>query len=188
MKLTRFCFVLHFYYLFPLQPPPGLPDHRYVHLTKADAVIIERWIDNKLGPTAARGQKDNLTTNRSEASHLTVLRGLPKCRNHLRNFTGRAKSAVHSMSIGVIDSVVAVNTSLRAYNEQNCPAHHTREQIRKRNAYHKKRKRSLSYKSAKFASKTRARQRRLFTANGHNGYQTGVQDPVVRLEHSYSTD
>jgi hypothetical protein len=137
-----------------------------------------------LGPIAVRGQKDNLTTNRSEASHQTVLRGLPKCRNRLRNFTGRAKSAVHTMSIGVIDSVVTANSVLGAENVKDCPASQARGRLRKRDAFHKKRKKSVAYKSAKFAAVRRARQMRQFSSNG---YQSGVQDPVVRLDHPYPT-
>ena len=154
-----------------------------MRLTKADATTIEKWIDNKLGPTAVKGQICNLTTNISEASHLTVLRGLPKCRNHLRNFTGRAKSAVHSMSVGVINSVVCANRTLGAENGAECPASRSRIQILKKNGYHHKRKQSLTYKRAKYAGIVRARRIRQFNSNG---YGSGVQDPVVRREHSYT--
>lgn len=169
--------------LFPLQPPPGLPNRSYVRLTKADAKIIEHWISNKLGSKAVRGQKDNITTNRSEASHLTVLRGSPKCRNRLRNFTGRARSAVHSMTMGVIDSVVSANSILGAENAQRSPASRTRRSLRERDLYHKKRKKSVAYKTARYAASRRARHER---QSKYRGYQTGVQDPVVRLDHPYT--
>ena len=172
-----------FLFFISTQPPPGLPDRNYVKLSKSDARLIEKWIDNKLGPTAVRGQKDNLTTNRSEATHLTVLRGSPKCRNRRRNFSGRAKSAVHSMSVGVIDSVVTANTILGAENATNCPANHARRQLRNRNIYHKNRRTSLAYRASKFASVRRARHRR---QSSSRGYRTGVQDPIVRLDHSYT--
>ncbi len=155
-------------------------------LTKSDTVLIEKWIDNKLGETAIRGQKDNLTTNRSEASHLTVLKGSPKCRNRLRNFGGRAMSAVHSMSLGVIDSVMSANTYLGADNIQDCPASFTRGRLRQREQYHKDRRRSLKYKKLKFTSTARARRVR-FAQSGHPGYSTGVQHPVVRHDHAYNS-
>lgn len=163
----------------------GLPENKYVQLTKSDTVIIEKWIDNKLGPIAIKGQKDNLTTNRCEASHLTVLKGSPKCRNRLRNFSGRAKSAVHSMSLGVIDSVLTANTHLGAENIEDCPASYTRGRLRQREKYHKDRKRSFNYKKSKYASHARARRMR-HAPSSNTGYAPGVQNPVVRHDHPYN--
>ena len=152
-------------------------------LTKSDSQILEKWIDNKLGKKAVRGQKHNLTTNRSEASHLTVLKGSPKCRNHTRNFSGRAKSAVHSMSMGVMQSVTAANSILGADNATECPASRDRDYLRRREWYQKVRKKSLSYRISRFAASRRDRHNRQVK---YRGYQSGVQDPVVRLEHSYT--
>ena len=156
-----------------------------MQLTKADQTIIERWIDNKLGPEAIRGQRANLTTNRCEASHLTVLTGFPKCRNRLRNYDGRAKSAVHSMSVGRTESVTSANRILGATNIENCPANQTRQQLRAREKYHKDRKRSLPYRAAKYASVARCRRMKQ-NYNSATGYSTGIQDPVVRHDHHYN--
>ncbi len=155
-------------------------------LTKSDALVIEKWIDNKLGPTAIRGQRENITTNRSECSHLTVLKGSPKCRNRLRNYGGRAMSAVHSMSIGVINSIEAANTHLGADNAKDCPASSTRGRLRQREKYHKDRRRSLNYKKSKFASETRARRVRSAQPCRRTGYSAGVANPVVRHDHAYN--
>ena len=167
-----------------LQPPPGLPNRSYVRLTKSDRILIERWIDNKLGPVSVKGQRNNITTNRSECSHLTVLKGSPKCRNRRRNFCGRAKSAIHSMSIGAIDSVIMANSILGAANDKDSPANRTRGQLRDREIYHKKRRKSLPYRTAKFTACRRRRQQRHFSASG---YSSGVQDPVVRHDYGYIT-
>ena len=44
----------------------------------SDALTIEKWLSKRLGAwtrrEAIRGQRHNLTTNRCEASHLTVLK------------------------------------------------------------------------------------------------------------------
>ena len=76
-----------------------------------------------------KGQKDNLTTNRGESSHLIVPRGSPKCCNHLRNFSARAMSTVHSMSQRVIDSVLVTNAHLGADNINDSPASFTRGRL-----------------------------------------------------------
>ena len=73
-------FLPFFVFVFLFQIPIGLPESNYVRMSKSDQAVIEKWIDNKLGPTAMIGQKDNMTTNISESSHLTVLsmlRGSP---------------------------------------------------------------------------------------------------------------
>ena len=171
------------------QIPPGLPERKYVRLAKSDQPKIERWIDNKLGPAAMRGQKDNTTTNRSECSHLTVLKGCPKCRNRSQNFSGRAMSAVHSMSLGVIDSVLIANAHLGAQNIGDCPAKSTRGQLRQREQYHKERRKSKSYKISKYASEARTRMMRYNKPSktmSKIGYGAGVQNPVIRHDHLYS--
>ena len=172
------------------QVPPGLPEKKYVKLAKSDQSKIEKWIDNKLGPAAMKGQKDNTTTNRSECSHLTVLRGCPKCRAHSQTFSGRAMSAVHSMSIGVIDSVLVANARLGARNISDCPANSTRGTLRQREQYHKDRRKSKSYKISKYASEARTRRMRYnkpikTRSKTFIGYGEGVQNPVVRHDHVY---
>ena len=175
-----FCFPLDF-----SQVPTGLPENKYVKLTKADQAVMEKWIDNKLGPVAMKGQKDNITTNRCESSHLTVLRGSPKCRNRTRNFSGRAMSAVHSMSLGVIDSVLLANTSLGADNIKDCPANGTRGRLRERYEYQKQRRRSDRYKISQYESTARSR-RMYYNKSSSTGYSPGVQNPVVRHDHVYN--
>ena len=178
-------FPLFFFCLFFFsQIPVGLPQNKYVRLLKSDQVVIEKWIDNKLGAVAMKGQKDNLTTNRCESSHLTVLRGSPKCRNRFRNFPGRAMSAVHSMSLGVTDSVLLANAHLGADNIYDSPASFTRGKLRQREKYHKQRKRSYAFKVSEYAASARARRERYAEPETSNtGYATGVQNPVVRHEH-----
>ena len=169
-------------FLFPLQIPISLPEGKYVKLSKSDQAIIEKWIDNKLGPAAMIGQKNNMTTNISESSHLTVLRGSPKCRNRLRNFRSRAMSAVDSMSLGVIDSVLVANAHLGADNIRDCPASRTRGLLRHRQQYQKGRRKSAEYKITQYASVARSRRMR-YGETSNTGYGTGVQNPVAR--HNY---
>ncbi|XP_072023281.1 uncharacterized protein [Amphiura filiformis] len=166
--------------------PIGLPERNYVTLTSADALVIGRWIDNKIGHTAMIGQKHNLTTNRCEASHLSVLKGSPKCRNRARNFAGRAKSAIHSVSIGLIDSVLTANTILGAENLESCPANLTRQQLRASEQYYKDIRKSSDYRITKYKSQARARRIRQ-QRQSSTGYSTGVQNPVVRHDHSYTS-
>lgn len=171
--------------LFP-QPPEGLPEGRYVKLSKSDRAVIERWCRNKLGEEGMKGQIDNMTTNRSESSHLTVLKGSPKCRNRLRNFSGRAMSAVHSMSLGVIESVERTNRSLGAENIGDSPASSTRERLRQREQYHKERRKSPRFKKLRYAATARARRVRFAQSSSTTGYSPGVQNPIVRHDHRYN--
>ena len=169
---------------FSQQPPPGLPEGKYVHLKQSDYDKIHRWVQNKLGSTAIRGQRDNITTNRCESSHNTILKGNPKNRNHRRNFAGRADSGVHSISLGSVDSVVNANAILGVNNVPDCPANSTRRQLKLKESFHKTRKRSSSYRKAKNVAKIRARRTRQ-SKTYHTGYSTGVQHPVVRHDHRY---
>ena len=167
-----------------MQPPPGLPQQRYLKLTKNDALTIEKWLTNKLGEVAIRGQRHNLTTNRCEASHLTVLKSNPKCRNHPRNFSARSKSAAHSMSLGVVDSVIIANKALSVENSPDCPADVSREQLRQKEKYYKRWRQSKQYKKAK--AERKARSRRIRERYSTTGYSKGVQDPVARHDHGYN--
>ena len=168
------------------QVPTGLPERRYVTINSSDAALITRWIDNKLGPTAMKGQRHNLTTNRCEAAHLSVLKGCPKCRNRTRNFAGRAKSAIHSVSVGSIESVITTNRLLGAENLDTCPAYRTRQQLKKQEQFHKERRKSLLYRASKYAGQSRARRMRQHHGSA-TGYSTGVDHPVVCHDHSYNT-
>ena len=106
-------------------------------MSNSDQAVIEKWIDNKhdkLGPVAMKGQKNNMTTNRSKSSRLTILRGSPRCRSRPRNYSGRARSAVHSMSLGVIDYVLVANAHLGADNIRDCPTNCTRGRLQQRNS------------------------------------------------------
>ena len=87
------------------------------------------------------------------------------------------------MTMGVIDSVVTANRILGADNVEDCPASGTRLKLRNRDLYHKKRRKSVAYRSHKFAASRRARHNREVK---FRGYQSGVQDPIVRLDHSYT--
>ena len=173
-----FCFFMIVY----SQPPSGLPEN--MRPNRGDIIAIERWLDNKLGEVAIRGQKDNITTNRCEAAHLTVGKSVPKSRNHRRNFGWRSRSAAHSMSLGVVDSVLVANSALGVENNPYCPANLSRRQLRNRSKYHKQRRKSLPYRKAKIMIKARARRIRQHY-NG-SGYSTGVNHPVVRHDHLYS--
>lgn len=178
-------YTLFFVASISFQAPIGLPEKRYVKLKPNDALVIGRWIDNKLGPTAMVGQRHNLTTNRCEATHLSVLKGSPKCRNRTRNFAGRAKSAIHSVSVGSVESVTTANRLLGAANLDTCPAYWTRQQLRQHEQTNKDIRKSLAYRASKYAAQTRARRMRQQQSTA-TGYSTGVDHPVVRHDHSYN--
>lgn len=170
-------------FFFNSQIPPGLPRRSYLVLSPGDEAILARWMSNKLGPTAVEGQRSNLTTNMCEASHLTILKSLPKCRTYTRNFAGRAHSANHSMSLGETESMMTANSHFGAANDADSPASNTRQKLIKRKSYDKQRKRSLSYRIAKKACAARKKGN---TIKANEGYSPGCQDPVVRGDHRYS--
>jgi hypothetical protein len=166
-----------------LQPPPGLPRRTYVNLTQVEEAAISRVMDNKLGEAAIMRQKRNLTTNRCEATHLTVLKSVPKSRVFRRNFKGRAHSAIHSSSLGLTQSVLHANALLGAANDKCSPANRTRIQEIKRDIYNKERKRSLKYRVLKKHCKDR--KLKFQNCSKTSGYSPGCQDPVVCGEHEY---
>ena len=166
-----------------IQVPFGLPDNNYVDLTKADHTLIEKWVRNKLGEKAVRSQRQNKTTNRSEASHLTTLKSVPKSRTYVRNFVGRANSACHSMSVGQAKSSLSVNEKLRAGNINSGPAYHTRLTMMTRETYHKDRNKSARRKSLR--KRLRVIKHRGRSCKSNTGYSPGCQDPVVQHDHGY---
>lgn len=140
-------------------------------------------MENKLGANAVYGQRSNITTNRCEGSHLTILKSVPKNRTYRRNFAGRAHSANHSISIGETQSVVAANKYLGAKNSCSSPANESRRREIVKEWYHKIRKRSLRFKTAKRLCAKR--KQRLHGRTINTGYATGCQDPIVRIDHAY---
>jgi hypothetical protein len=166
-----------------MQVPFGLPDEKYVKLTNADRLILDRWIRNKLGNNAVRSQKHNASTNRCEASHLTTLKSVPKSRTYARNFNGRANSACHSMSLGQAKSSLLVNERLWARNTDSGPAYRTRQAMMKREMYHKFRNKSEKHKSLR--KRLRVLEHRGRARKSESGYSPGCQDPTVQQDHAY---
>lgn len=166
-----------------MQKPCGLKE--YVQLTAADSSLISKWIDNKIGASAVTAQRLNRTTNKCEASHLTVLKSLPKSRNYRRNFKGRANSACHSLSIGKTKSVIVANRFLKAKNTSSGRAHIARMKILQRDKYHIQRKKSKAYKASQKRHRVLSKRCRINPSTRSTSYSTGCQDPVVQGDHAY---
>lgn len=166
-----------------LQPPAGLPRKSYVSLTSEEEVVIERILDNKLGEEAVEGQRSNLTTNRCEGSHLTILKSVPKSRVYRRNFAGRAHSANHSISVGETESVVQANRHLGAGNASSSPANRARKRQIEIQNYNKERKQSARFRMLKRAC---AERKKRFQISTNTGYSPGCDDPVVCCDHPYA--
>ena len=149
-------------------------------LTDADKALVLKWINNKIGEKAVRSQRLNKTTNRCEASHLTVTKSVPKSRCFRRNFDGRANSACHSMSTGQKLSMLIANERLGATNTTSGRAKLIK--MADKELYHKNRKRSIQYK--KSAKRLRVIKYRAYSKPS-TGYSTGCQDPIVEADHTY---
>ncbi len=168
-----------------MKVPPGLPNRSYVNLTASEEALINKVMDNKLGKTAVLRQRYNLTTNRCESTHLTVLKSVPKSRVYRRNFQGRANSAIHTSSVGLVESILRANSSFGASTDSHAPANKIRKTEIKRECYHKARKQSKHYR----VSKKQGLYRKQMFANTHMqsgvGYSTGCSDPIVSKDHTY---
>lgn len=152
---------------------------------ESDRATLLRRIDNKLGEKAVRRQKYNLTTNRCEAAHVTILKSVPKRHAFAKTFKGRAHSACHSISVGETVSQIIANKLLGAPNTTCGKVYRNRLGLIKREIYYRDRRRSKSYKEG--VKRLRVlKKRACYHPSGNSGsYSTGCNDPVVNLDHPY---
>ena len=145
--------------------------------------MISTAMDKKLGDRAVENQRYNATTNRCESSHRTTQRSLPKSKNFTRTFLGRAHSAMHTMSLGPIKSIFVANKALGAPNNTGSLAFMALKRKHTRYRYFQARRKSNHYKVSRMQARLRAIRNRATTEDF--GHQTGCQNPLVQIDHSY---
>ena len=171
----------------PDRTPRALPDAKFISAMSSDELRATlSCIEKKLGETAVRGQRFNLTTNNCEASHRTTQRSLPKNKTFKRGFSGRAHSAVHSMSLGHVVSTVTLNSKLGSPNIKDSKAFKTLRHIHKRYNYQRKRRITAEHNKSRMKGRVRALRNR--TVAQDFGHAVTVQNPIGQADHNYNID
>lgn len=167
----------------PTRTPRCLPDAQFIHLSKADEARLLLCMDKKLGPQAVENQRLNLNTNRCEASHRTVQRSLPKSKTFIRTFKGRVHSAMHSMSLGHVRSIIIANKKLGVENNTTSWAFRSLKMLHKRQSYQKFRSTSRNLKKMKMRKRIHIERQKANYEDFRHG--PGCYNSDVECEHNY---
>lgn len=87
-----------------------------------------------------------MTTNRAEAMHLRVFKVMPKTKTCSRTFEGRAHCALHTDSVGIGNSVLALNEHSGSSLAKRSKAIAVLNRLQKRQEYFKSRQQSFHFK------------------------------------------
>lgn len=158
-----------------------LPEQRWLVLSEKDKCVMLKLLEYKLCPDMVLRQRDLLNTNKSEATHLRVFKSLPKSNTWVRNYEGRAHSAIHSASGGMTKSLREINEIMGV--PMNPQSDIVLQKIDQRDAYLAGCKKSHRYKvRRKYVSQRKEHLKCAYSA----GYKSGMMHPTVRKDHDYS--
>lgn len=159
----------------------SLPEQKWLLLSEKDTIVLAELLEYKLSPTMIMRQRDLLNTNKSEATHLRVFKSLPKSNTWLRNYEGRAHSAIHSATLGAAQSLREINKVIGA--PMNAKTDKILDKIDKRHRYLEDLRKTAKSKSHR---KQNTRRKSHMKCAYNAGYKSGMMHPGVRNDHGYS--
>lgn len=159
----------------------SLPEQKWLNLSEKDIITLGGVLDYKLGPEMVLRQRDMLNTNKSEATHLRVFKSLPKSNTWLRNYEGRAHSAIHSATRGTAKSLIEINEAAGVSTNDKCRS--VLNEIDRKTVYRVKYTKTTRAKASRMQnSRRKCRMKCAYSV----GYKTGMMHPQVRKDHAYS--
>eukprot|EP00058_Branchiostoma_floridae_P010013 XP_002595501.1 hypothetical protein BRAFLDRAFT_69098 [Branchiostoma floridae] len=147
-----------------------------------DRVALMKAIDYKLSREMVERQRHLRSTNKCEATHLVLLKSLPKSRTWKRNAAGRAFSAAHSVAVGGMgESMVRILATLGCKLRPGGPASKFLSWADKKAKADRARQRTAYFRGRRAHSWWRQQ-----NAKKGSGYRPEQLHPNFSDEHGYS--
>lgn len=158
--------------------PRYLPGHKYLTMEDTDREQLQKVIDKKLGPGALSTQMKLRTTNKSEAMHKRILKGVPKSNTWKRNHRGRCAAMIHeACNPGIGDSIIKINRFMGSDIKFGGPGAKHLNELQQKQIYDTGRKKSLAY----LRKRKQLLKRALRCKVAHSEYKTGC----YTTDHTY---